>query len=303
MKILTKITGIFIVVLTFVGFYNPVWAQQDPMYTQYMDNLLIINPGFAGSKENGNLLVVSRNQWVGFEGAPKTNSLSYNTRLADENIGLGFSIVNDKIGPQSHTGLHMDYSYFLDISDKFRLGMGAKIGVNFYRSALTELNPLEPDPIYAQDIYKNFLPNFGTGLYLYSKNTYFGFSIPDLIRNKITRDEYLTEYVQREEIHMYFVMGKKFRLGQDIHLKASSMVRYVQIAPVTFDLTALFGFKEKFWAGAMFRLGDAYGLLAQFKASDKMTIGYSYDLTYSELNAYNRGTHEIMFSYDLYLFH
>lgn len=302
MKVFKKIAGLFIIVLTYVGFNNPALAQQEPMYTQYMDNLLVINPGFAGSKQNGNLLLVTRNQWAGFEGAPKTNSLSYNTRLSDEHVGMGFSVTSDRIGPQSHTGLHMDYSYILDISDKFRLGLGAKVGVNFYKSALTELNPLEPDPIYAQDIYKNFLPNFGTGFYLYSDNTYFGLSVPDLIQNKITRDEYITEYIQREEIHLYFVMGRKFRLARDFHLKASSMVRYVQIAPVTLDVTALFGFKERFWAGTMFRLGDAYGLIAQFKASDKMTIGYSYDLTYSELNAYNSGTHEIMFSYDLYFF-
>ena len=302
MRLFKQILSIVLVVMTLIFCKEDVSAQQDPMYTQYMDNLLVINPGFAGSKEDGNLLLVSRNQWVSFEGAPTTSSLSFNTPLQNQNIGLGFSILTDKIGPQKQTGVYFDYSYFLNVTEDYRLGMGLKGGVSFYRAALTDLNPIDPDPIYSKDIYKNFLPNFGFGLYLFSDDTYFGFSAPNLIKNTISRDDYLTDYVQKEEIHIYLIGGKKFKLGQNIHLKTHSMVRYVRIAPVTLDITAMLGIKEKFWFGGMFRLGDSYGVLAQFKASDKMLIGYSYDLTYSELNAFNNGTHEIMFSYDFNIF-
>ena len=59
------------------------------------------------------------------------------------------------------------------------------------------------------------------------------------------------------------------------------------------------GFKEKFWLGGMFRVGDSYGLLTQFNVTDKILIGYSYDLTISDLNAFSNGTHEIMFRYNL----
>ena len=279
-----------------------VSAQQDPMYTQYMNNLLIINPGFAGTKETGNFMLVSRNQWVSFSGAPKTHSFSYNTKLKDQKVGLGFSILSDIIGPQKQTGIYFDYSYLLDVSYDYKMGMGLKGGVSFYRAALTELNPIEADPIYSQDIYKNFLPNFGVGFYLFSDDTYFGFSAPNLIKNTISRDDYLTDYVQKEEVHLYLIAGKKFNLSEYFQLKTFSMIKYVKIAPITLDLTALFGFKEKFWVGGMFRLGDSYGILAQFQASEKMLIGYSYDLTYSELNPFNRGTHEIMFSHDFDIF-
>ena len=179
--------------------------------------------------------------------------------------------------------------------------MGLKGGVSFYQAALTELNPIDPDPIFSNDIYKNFLPNFGVGFYLYSEKTHFGFSVPKLIRNTISRDDYETDYIQKEEIHLYFIAGRKFILGENIQLKTNTLVRYVKIAPVTWDITAMVGFKEQFWFGGMFRLNDSYGILAQFKMK-KITIGYSYDITYSSLNTFNNGTHEIMFGYNFDIF-
>jgi type IX secretion system PorP/SprF family membrane protein len=302
MNLLRKIAGSIFVVLVLAGSIKEVSAQQDPMYTQYMDNLLVINPGFAGSKEIGNFLLVSRNQWVSFEGAPRSASLSYNTPIKKEKIGLGFSILSDKIGPQKQNGVYVDYSYFLRLTDHYQLGMGLKAGIGFFQAALTELDPLVPDPIFSTDLYNSYLPNFGFGGYLFSDDTYFGLSVPNLIRNTISRNNYQTEYVQIEEIHVYLIGGKKFELAPGFHLKASAMFRYVRTAPVAFDVTALIGFKEKFWVGGMFRLGDSYGILAQFQASEEIKIGYSYDLTYSQLNAFNNGTHEIMISYDINIF-
>ena len=273
MKLVRKILSVLIVASALFAITKDANAQQDPMYTQYMDNMLVINPGFAGSQEMGSFLMVSRNQWVSFEGAPKTLSFSYNAHLKNKNTGLGFSILNDKIGPQKQTGVYFDYSHFLQISEKFRLGMGLKGGVSFYRAALTDLDPIDPDPIFSNDIYKNFLPNLGVGFYLYSDQTYFGFSVPKLIRNTISRDDYETGYIQKEEIHLYFIAGHKFILGENIQLKTNTLVRYVKIAPVTWDITAMVGFKEQFWVGGMFRLNDSYGILAQFKMK-KITIGY-----------------------------
>jgi hypothetical protein len=95
------------------------------------------------------------------------------------------------------------------------MGMGLKGGVNFYRAALSELDPIAPDPVFSKDIYKNFLPNLGVGLYLFSDNTYLGISIPKLIENRITSEDYETEYIQKEKIHFYYVMGRQFNLAED----------------------------------------------------------------------------------------
>ena len=277
-------------------------AQQDPMYMQYIDNLLVVNPGFAGSKADGRMLLVSRDQWVSIPGAPVTRSLSYNTAVKNKNIGLGFSVMNDKIGVLQQTGVYLDYSYFLKVSEKYRMGMGLKGGVNFYRAALTELNPISPDPIFSKDIYKNFLPNLGIGIYLYSEKSYFGVSIPKLIQNKITRDDYETGYIQKEKIHFYYVMGGQFKLAEDFDMKTSSMIKVVKNAPVSVDITALAGFKERVWVGGMFRFRSAFGAIAQFHVTQKMVIGYSYELPMQRVNNFSNGTHEIMFGYNFNIF-
>lgn len=298
-KKILKILTAFLVIL-FAG--KIASAQQDPMYVQYIDNLLIVNPGFAGSKPDGKLLLVSRNQWVSLPGAPVTNSFSYNTPLSNKNIGVGFSIMNDKIGPQQQTGVYFDYSYFLKVSDNFKMGMGLKAGVSFYRASLTELDPINPDPIFSKDIYKNFLPNLGVGLYLFSDKTYFGISIPKFIENTITREDYETGFVQKQKIHLYYVMGRQFELAEDFELKASSMIKLVKNAPVSVDLTALAGFREKFWVGGMFRFDSAFGVISQFQITERMIIGYSYELPIEKINNFSNGTHEIMFGYNISLF-
>jgi type IX secretion system PorP/SprF family membrane protein len=302
MRGLSKI--LFFVMFALANLLGPksTMAQQDPLYTQYMDNLLIINPAFAGSKANGNVLLVARNQWVSLPNSPVTRSFAYQTPIKEKNVGLGFSVMYDKIGPQKQTGVYFDYSYFLRVSETYKLGMGLKGGVSFYRAALADLITIDPDPIYSQDIYKNFLPNIGVGLFLFSDDTYFGLSIPKLIENSITREDYQTQYINKQEIHLYSVAGKQFNLNEDFQLKTNAMLRFVQNSPISFQLTALAGLQNKFWVGGMVRMGDSFALMTQFQATPKMLIGYSYDFTTSELNTFNSGTHEIMFSYDLDIF-
>lgn len=277
-------------------------AQQDPMYTQYMDNLQVINPGYAGRSGVGNVLMVARSQWVEFDGAPATRSFTYNTSFDDKNIGLGFSLMSDRIGPLKQTGFYADYSYFIRLTNKFKLGLGLKGGVSFYRANLVALETVSADPIFGRDIYENFLPNVGVGMFLYSDNTYFGFSVPKLIENTITREDVTVDYINKQLMHMYFVAGQRFVVNEDFQLKTNGMIRWVSGAPVSYDMTVMGGFKEKFWLGAMYRIDDAYGMLLKFQPSSKMTIGYSYDITISELGAFNSGTHEIMFSYNIDLF-
>ena len=297
-----KITAFLFVLLTLVVNSKFLFAQQDPLYTQYMDNLLVINPGYAGAKNIGNVLFVARSQWVSFDGAPATRSFAYNTPVEGKNVGFGLSLLSDQIGPMKQTGFYADYSYHIKVSDNFSLGMGLKGGVSFYRANLTDLVTIDPDPIFDNDIYENFLPNVGVGFFLFSDKTYLGLSVPRLIENKITREDVSTEYVNRQQLHFYFVGGHQFDLDDDFQLKTSGMFKWVRNAPVSFDVTALAGFREKFWIGGMYRFDAAYGIITQFKPIPELTIGYSYDLTITELNGYQNGSHEIMLSYDFSLF-
>lgn len=297
-----KIIAFLILTLVVLLQVKQASAQQDPMYTQYMDNLQVLNPGYAGSQGIGNILMVARSQWVEFDGAPATRSFTYNTSYDEQNVGVGFSLMSDQIGPLKQTGFYADYSYFLPVSQKFKLGLGLKGGVSFYRANLVALQTVDSDPVFNHDIYENFLPNVGVGLFLFSETTYFGVSVPKLIDNIIINEEVQTDYINKQQRHMYFVAGHRFDISEDFQLKTNGMMRKVKSAPLSVDMTVMGGFRDKFWVGAMYRFGDAYGMLVKFNPSPKMSIGYAYDITISELSAFNSGTHEIMFSYNLDLF-
>jgi type IX secretion system PorP/SprF family membrane protein len=302
MRIIKTILAFSTVLLVVFTSTEKVFAQQDPTYTQYMDNFVVINPGYAGSREVGNATLFARNQWVTFDGAPVTRSLTYNTSIEGKNIGFGFSLMSDEIGPLKHTGVYIDYSYFLKVSENFKLGMGLKAGVSFYRASLTDLETIDLDPIFENDIYENFLPNVGVGFYLYSDRTYFGLSVPRLIENTITRDYVSTTYVNQQQLHLYFAGGHRFQLNSDYQLKTNIMFKWVNNAPVSVDINAVAGFREKIWVGAMYRFDSAFGIIAQFKPNPSITIGYSYDMATSAINGFDNGTHEIMLSFNIDLF-
>lgn len=298
-----KKTAIFFIVtlVIFIGVKRSS-AQQEPMYTQFIDNLLVLNPGFAGSIESGRLIISSRNQWVSVPNAPITRSITYN-ELINDKVGIGCSILYSKIGPQKQTGVFFDYSYFLRVNRNYRIGLGLKAGLSFYRASLTDLVTIEPDPIYSRDIYKNALPNLGVGFFLFSDDSYVGLSVPKLIENSITREGYTTNYVNKQEIHAYAVAGKDFNFNPDFQMKVDGMIKYVNNAPLSLQISMLAGFRERFWVGGMARIGDSFGIIAQFKPTEKLTIGYSYDITTSELSIFSNGTHEIMLGYDFNFFH
>lgn len=277
-------------------------AQQDPMYTQYMENLVMVNPGYAGYKDVMTVMAVSRDQWVSMPDAPVTRTLAANTPIANTNMGLGISFLTDKVGPVRQTGFYADYSYRLLFNNNRTLALGLKAGVNFYDAGISGLETNESgDPVFAHDINRNFLPNIGIGAFYYTDKHYFGLAIPKLLENKINENGFSVQNISREQIHVFFMAGYVFDINRIVKFKPSILTKYVKNAPVSIDMNTTFLFYDRLWLGAMYRWGDSFGGLFQLKATDQIKIGYSYDLPISKLGAYNKGTHEIMVSYDFNL--
>jgi len=298
-----SIRSVKLLLIVIVMFFSlGVKAQQDPMYTQYMENIEILNPAYAGSKDVLSMMAVSRNQWVSMPGAPDTRSLSINSPINRSNMGLGLSILSDKIGVIKQNGLYADYSYKLNFSNGRVLALGLKGGINFYQAGLADLQTNDPnDPVFAQDINRSFLPNLGVGAFFSSNRYYLGLSAPKLIENKISANGFSTQNVSRERIHLFFMAGYVFDVNRIVKFKPSIMARFVANSPVSFDLNSTFMFYDRLWVGAMYRLGDSFGGLFQLKVTNQIKIGYSYDLSINQLGAYNGGTHEIMVTYDFNL--
>jgi type IX secretion system PorP/SprF family membrane protein len=264
-----------------------------------MNNILSVNPAYAGSGDVLSLMVMSRNQWASFDGAPVTQSFVMHAPISKYNMGLGFSLLKDQLGPTSQTGAYVDYSYSIDFTKGRSLSFGLKGGVNFFEAGLTTLKTVDiNDPVFASDVNRNFLPTVGLGMFYSTERFFSGISVPKMIQNNINDNGFSSEFVSKEQIHLFFMTAYVFDVNRIIKFKPYLLTKYVHNSPVSVDLTAQFLFYERLWLGAMYRVGDALGGMMQMQVTNQLKVGYAYDITATDLGAYNNGTHEILVSYD-----
>lgn len=276
-------------------------AQQDPMFTHYAFNTLAINPAYAGSRDALTITGLHRSQWVSFDGAPTTQTLTAHSPIIKENIGIGLSLLNDKIGPTNTSSLYLDFSYKIKINQRAKLSFGLKGGLNLQKTDLTSLNIKEiNDPLFIEDIKSEILPNFGFGLYYYTDKYYVGISIPKLLENDFNENSVTASTnLASEKKHYFLIGGSIFKISQSIVLKPTTFIKITNGAPIEADLTANFIILERFWAGIMYRTGDAFGAITGLNITDQLAVSYSFDFSIANTTVkYNGGSHEIMVRYD-----
>ncbi len=297
--------GFIILLITVFGWEAK--AQQDPMYTQYMFNTQTINPAYAGTWESVSFMVLSRQQWAGFEGAPETYTFSMQAPLKNERVALGLNLINDKIGLEKRFYIFSDYSYLLPINDKLKLRLGLKGGFTNYSNNLSEYSTNTSvsgivDPAFQGEIDRKFVPNFGVGGFLYSDKYYVGLSIPKILSQDF-ENNYNNLSVNADMRHFFLIAGLVFDLGENVKFKPTMLTKASfsneSSAPVELDFSANFLIKERFWLGAMYRTGDSFGFIAQWIVDKKLRIGYAYDYTTTNLQNFHNGSHEVMVSYEL----
>lgn len=275
-------------------------AQQDPMYSMYMWNMMAIQPGYAGSADVFNATALSRIQWAGISGAPVTHSLSAHSPVNNRTLGLGGSLVHDRIGRTYTTSAFASIAYRMRVSQQYRLALGLNAGINHASIANSRVENTDPsDPTFQADISGRVHPNFGFGAYLWSSKGYVGVSVPKLLKNYLGRFNYndlQTRYLQ-EATHLFVTAGYVFPLGT-VKFKPSIMVRATEGAPITTDISANFFLLDKFSVGAAFREGDSVTGILSVQATDQIRVGYAYDMGTSALTKKALGSHEIMISYD-----
>lgn len=277
------------------------FGQQDPMYTQYMFNTQTINPAYAGSWNSVGFQVLARQQWVGFEGAPSTQTFSFQMPLKNRNIGVGLNIINDKIGNEKRVSLFADYSYKVSLFDNTTLRMGLSAGFSDYGNSLTDLI-LYPDgisdPVFQSDINHRFLPNAGVGFLMENPAYYVGLSAPKLINSKYSTNS--TEFSISGEIqHFFLTAGYIHEIADGIKFKPTTLLKATIGAPVELDLSANFLLKDKFWVGAMYRTGDSFGFILQWIINTNLRLGYAIDFPTTGIRNHQYSSHEVMVSYEL----
>ena len=290
-----RTVGFALYLLMGLSFYS--FSQQDPVFTQYMNNMLTIQPAYAGISGSLNITGISRAQWVGFEGAPNTNTLTINGPLPRFNVGLGLTVINDKWGPIRQNGLYVDYSYHVKLGEDQFLSFGVKGGFNVSQAYLTDVVVNDPnDPVFAYDVNFKFLPNMGAGIMWHSDRFFLGVSSPKILKNRIQSQS--TENVYREVLHFYGMGGYVFFLSDVLKFKPTVLYRWAERTPSFVDFSGNFLLYDRVWIGATYRMKNSYGLIFQFNVNTQLKFGYSYDQTTFHPTQVNSGTHEFLISYD-----
>ena len=274
-------------------------AQQDPHYTQYMYNMNVINPAYAGSKENLSFGLLYRKQWIEIEDAPTTFSLSGSAPIG-KNVGLGLSVISDKIGPVEENNVYGDFSYTLNLGGEHRLALGLKAGITFQKIGLRSIiQPTLPDPndgAFHADTNDSKL-NFGTGLFYYTNKYYVAFSIPNMLKS--AHLDYNGVKYGTDVQHYFLTGGYVFDLNPNLKFKPFAMVKSAFGAPVSLDVSTNFLYAEKFEMGATYRLQDSFGVMVNYAISPSLRIGYAYDHIISDLNVTTPSSHEIILLFDI----
>ncbi|MDP5077219.1 MAG: type IX secretion system membrane protein PorP/SprF [Nonlabens sp.] len=299
---MNKITSCLIV----FAFAKALMAQQDPQYTQYMYNPITINPAYAGNRGVVSIMGLHRSQWVGLDGAPRTQTLSIHSPIADSRIGLGLSVVNDEIGPANETYAATDFSYTIPVAQDAQLSFGIKGGVHVLSVDFTRLATFNPgDPRLLENIENRLSPTVGIGAYYHTQRLYLGLSTPNLLQTNhfdSSNDNGATTFIAQERTHIFASAGYIFDLNDNIQFKPATLIKMVSGAPVQLDVTGNFLFNEKLNVGAAYRWGAAVSGLVGFQISEQMLLGFAYDRETTALGnaVFNDGSYELFARFELF---
>ncbi|MBK42931.1 MAG: hypothetical protein CMC83_03550 [Flavobacteriaceae bacterium] len=275
-----------------------VSAQQDPQYTQYMYNMNIVNPAYAGMSEGLSIGALYRSQWVGLDGGPETFTFNIHSPVGKQ-LALGLSVISDEIGPVNETNAYVDVSYTIPVGMETRLAFGVKGGFTFHDIAIAE-NQISlvdlGDPFFASAINET-TPNIGAGVYLYKPNRYYvSVSVPNIL-NGVHLDTNGTQ-IGSESEHLFGAAGYVFDLSENFKLKPHALIKYAFDAPVSYDINANVFMYDLVELGVGYRLDDSFSGMVNFQVLDNLRIGYAYDAIQSDLDIVTNSSHEVFINFD-----
>ena len=299
--------SIFIIFLL-ATLFNVGHSQQERQYSQFMYNKLAINPAFAGALPSTSFAALYRNQWMGFEGSPVTQSLSANIPFFDQRVGVGANLIHSTIGISDMWTLSGMYAYRLPLGNGYISGgLEGSIryyGVDFSNSSLRADQNLASDNAVLVDNTSKIVPNVGLGAYYADKSFYIGLSVPRILRSNIDFDDQLL--VSREVTHFYVMSGYSIEANEELFFTPQVNLKFAQHSPVSLDANIMVDFALKYNVGLSYRtgginsaLGESIDVLFGLKIIEPLFLGLSYDIQIGDLGRYNKGSIECFLRYSL----
>jgi type IX secretion system PorP/SprF family membrane protein len=274
-------------------------GQLAPVTNQYILNPLTINPAVAGNRGVLNIAAFYRKQWAGIQGAPETMTFAADAPVLDNKVGLGLTIISDKVGVTKETYFISNYSYNLTIGEgNLAFGLGA--GIITTNTAWSDLVVLDPgDELYLVDSRRFIVPSFSFGTYYSNHNYFLGFSIPKFIGYKFNYDK--NKYsltVDPGQYNFLLNTGYSFNISPTVDFIPSTLLSFTPGQKLLYDLNGHFSFNNRLWVGASYRSARSLGALIQIQVNNQFKIAYTYDYDTGKLGGYSNGSHEIMLRYE-----
>jgi type IX secretion system PorP/SprF family membrane protein len=287
MKKLILLAGLIFSVQTF--------AQQIPHFTQFMYNMNVVNPAYAGIKNGLAGGFLYRTQWTGQAENPQTFTFNIHSRFADK-MGIGLSAIKDGYGPVSQTDIKVDYSYTLEVGPDLNLALGLNVGYGHDLVDFSSLQVIDPgDPLLSSNPeFSNI--TYGVGAFLYSSKYYIALSAPNLNTNAY-QSQNNSIWTQGRTIHFFGAAGYVFDISNNFKLKPHVMVYKANGAPLAASFNANLFMYDKLELGASYRLNDSFSGLINYMITDNLRIGYAYDRTVSSMKLYSPNSHEFFINF------
>lgn len=272
-------------------------GQQQMGYTQFTWDQSIVNPAYVGSTEALSSRLFYRNQWAGFEGAPKTQSLSVHSPFNYGSFGAGLNVIHDQLGITDQITAKASFAYHMKL-DQGKLAFGLS---GEYSSLSMTWSGLSPQDEFDESLpvadVQSGIPNFGFGAYYYTSRLYIGASVPWLLEPTVDMGSSTFSGLDVKR-HAYLMAGYVFDVGKNVKIRPSAMVRVVENAPVQVDANISVLMNDVIWVGASYRVGDSGDLMIQYEINKQFSVGYSYDFTFSKIQNHS-GSHEVFIGFDL----
>ena len=275
-------------------------GQMFPLTDHYVFNALVINPAFAGCHDALSATISYRNQWVGFEDAPKSYMMSLHTPVHNDRVGLGLLIDNNSIGITKENSIIGNYAYRMELRDGI-LAMGLGFGVTIYGIAWNELKPTDSDDVQLMNNSTSaVLPNFSLGTYYYAKKYFIGISMPMFLSHE--PDKGTGKYKIGNDLsgcNYFLTGGYEFGIGPNVKLLPSFLIKYHTDNAIQVDYNAQINLKDQIWMGIGYRNKNMLVGMLQCKLTYQLRLAYSYDFTMGSIGKYINGSHEIVLNYVL----
>ena len=278
----------------FLSFEANTIAQNFSVFSQYVNNGLLLSPAYTGSREVLSMNLMYRNQWVGFEGAPVYQTFSVHAPLKASKIALGLLVLNENEGAYHNTQVYFNYAYRMLLGNG-KLSMGLRVGIDYgsYNLKNIYLND-QDDNQFSNKTNSVLRPNMGAGIYYYNNKAFAGFSIPYLLSYKTAG-----VYYNIKNYTYLITAGYLLDFSRDFKLKPSALLKYNSYLNQQLDLNLnAILLNNKLWLGVAYRMNEAYTAMLEVQLNPQFRVGYTFEYSARNISQFNNTSHEIGLRYE-----